>query len=149
MTSGVGVWLDHKRAVIVAVSAQGETTRSIESRVEKHVRFSGGAHSQDPAGAGHASAEDTIDRRFAGHLSVYYDEVVAALRDYESILVFGPGEAKGELVARLAREGLRGRIVAVETNDKMTHRQIAAKVRERFPVSPAPAAVHPHGAAGS
>jgi hypothetical protein len=50
----------------------------------------------------------------------------------ESILLFGPGEAKGELRKRLERDKLGGRIVAVETVDKMTDRQIAAKVRGYF-----------------
>jgi hypothetical protein len=55
------------------------------------------------------------------------------MRDAESILIFGPGEAKGELRKRLERNNLGGRIVAIETVDKMTDRQIAAKVRQHFP----------------
>jgi hypothetical protein len=47
-------------------------------------------------------------------------------------LIFGPGEAKGELTKRLERIDLSGRIVSVETVDKMTERQIAAKVRRYF-----------------
>jgi hypothetical protein len=47
--------------------------------------------------------------------------------------VFGPGEAKGELEKRLEGEGLTGHILAIEAADKMTDRQIAAKVRRRFP----------------
>ena len=42
-------------------------------------------------------------------------------------------EAKGELESRLEREGLKAHVIAVETVDKMTDRQVAAKVRERFP----------------
>ena len=37
-----------------------------------------------------------------------------------------------ELEQRLESGALKGRIVAVETVDKMTDRQIAAKVRQRF-----------------
>jgi hypothetical protein len=55
------------------------------------------------------------------------------LAEADSILIFGPGEAKGELEKRLASKGLSGRVVGVETVDKMTDRQIAAKVRQRFP----------------
>ena len=47
--------------------------------------------------------------------------------DAESILVFGPGEAKGEFEKRLAHKGLAGRVVGIETVDKMTEPQIAAK----------------------
>jgi len=54
------------------------------------------------------------------------------LRDAESILIFGPGEAKGELQRRLKRNNLGGRSVGIETVDKMTDRQIAAKVRQHF-----------------
>jgi hypothetical protein len=49
-----------------------------------------------------------------------------------SSLVLGPGEAKTELHERLKNEGLDGRIVGIETVDKMTDRQIAARVRQRF-----------------
>ena len=40
------------------------------------------------------------------------------------------GEAKGELEKRLEHEGLKAHIFAIETVDKMTDRQVSAKVRE-------------------
>jgi hypothetical protein len=47
-------------------------------------------------------------------------------------LIFGPGEAKGELHKRLIDHKLGGLIAGVETQDKMTDRQIAAKIRSHF-----------------
>ena len=126
MKSAAGLWIDHSKAVIVIVSAEGEKTKQMESGMEKHVRFSGGSRSEQGGG------EDQQDRQFTGHLNTYYDAVIAQLRDSESILLFGPGEAKGELEKRLANKGLGGRIVGIETVDKMTDRQIAAKVRQHF-----------------
>jgi hypothetical protein len=126
MRRQVGLWIDHRETVVVVIGDKGEETRRIESGMEKHVRFSGGSGSED------GSAEDQRDRQFTGHLNRYYDKVISHLRDAESILIFGPGEAKGELEKRLASKGLSGRIVGVETVDKMTDRQIAAKVRQRF-----------------
>jgi hypothetical protein len=61
-----------------------------------------------------------------------YDAVVACIRDAEAILVFGPGEAKGELKKRLKKANLSGRIVGMETVDKMTDHQVASKVRQHF-----------------
>lgn len=78
------------------------------------------------------AGEDTRERRFEGHLANYYDEVVERVRDADSIWVFGPGEAKMELKARLDQGGLGARVEAVEAADKMTVRQIAAKVRKHF-----------------
>jgi hypothetical protein len=126
MKKQIGLWIDHRETIIVAIGDQGEETRRIESGMEKHVRFSGGSGSED------GSAEDQRDRQFTGHLNNYYDEVISHLRDAESILIFGPGEAKGELEKRLAHKGLGSRIVGIETDDKMTERQIAAKVRQHF-----------------
>ena len=125
MKSEIGLWIDHRQAVIVVVTDAGEETKHIISNMEKHVRFASGS-SED------GSQEDVRDRQFENHLNSYYDEVVAAIRDADAIQIFGPGEAKGELEKRLDHEGLKGRIVAVETVDKMTDRQIAAKVREHF-----------------
>jgi hypothetical protein len=47
-------------------------------------------------------------------------------------MIFGPGEAKGELQERLEKCNLGGRIVSDETVDKMTDRKIEAKVQKRY-----------------
>ena len=124
MKKAVGLWIDHRKTVIVSVTDKGEETSLIKSGMEKHVRYSG-ATQED-------SAEDQRDTRFTGHLNEYYDHVISCIRDAESILILGPGEAKGELETRLAREALTARIVCIETADKMTDRQIAARVRQQF-----------------
>ena len=77
-------------------------------------------------------ADDSRERKFTGHLNIYYDAVIACIRDAESILIFGPGEAKGELQKRIKKTNLGGRIVGIETVDKMTDRQIESKVRQYF-----------------
>jgi hypothetical protein len=124
MGTEVGVWIDHKKAVIASIVEKKEEVRQVISHMEKHVRYSGAAQED--------SAENQRDRRFTGHLNKYYDEVIACIRDADSILILGPGEAKTELEARLGKAALGERIVGLETVDKMTDRQIAARVRERF-----------------
>ena len=57
---------------------------------------------------------------------------MVCLRDAEAILIFGPGEAKGELKKLLVKNKLGARIAGVETIGKMTGPQIAAKVRKCF-----------------
>ncbi|HTY43349.1 MAG TPA: hypothetical protein VMH79_15875 [Thermoanaerobaculia bacterium] len=123
MKRDILVWVDHREALLASVTGEAEEFRRIESGMEKHVRYSGLAE---------GGAEDSRDRRFAGHLDKYYDEVIAALRDADSILILGPGEAKLELAARLRSEGRGSRLAAVETADKMTDHQVAAEARKRF-----------------
>ena len=126
MKKQAGLWIDHRKAVIVIVTESGEEIKEITSNMEKHVRFTGGRGSED------GSSEDVRDRQFGNHLNSFYDAVVAVLRDADTLQIFGPGEAKGELEKRLKDKGFKGHILAVETMDKMTDRQISAKVRERF-----------------
>jgi hypothetical protein len=121
----IGLWIDHRKAVIVTITGESEETKLITSNMEKHVRFASGS-SED------GSTEDVRDRQFGNHLNKYYEDVIDCLRGAESIQIFGPGEAKGELEARMEIVGLKESIVNIETEDKMTDRQIAAKVRQQI-----------------
>jgi hypothetical protein len=132
MKTKVGLWMDHRKAVIVVVSDKGEEIKLIVSKVEKQRRRSGGSPLKGPYEALQVPADDSHEREFTGHLNIYYDAVIACIREAEAILIFGPGEAKGELEKRLASKEFSGRIIGIETVDKMTDRQIAAKVRQRF-----------------
>jgi stalled ribosome rescue protein Dom34 len=132
MNRKVGLWIDHRKAVIISLAGEEEKVKLIESNVEKHVRSSGGSRSKTPYGPEDVVAEDNRERRFIGHLNKYYDEIISSIHDAEAILVFGPGEAKNELKKHIKSNELQGRIVGVETVDKMTDHQIAAKVRQYF-----------------
>jgi hypothetical protein len=125
MKKRVGIWIDHRKAVVVSLTESGEETKQITSGMEKHVRFARGSSES-------GTSEDMRDRQFAGHLDSYYEIVLAEIRDAEAIFVFGPGEAKGELEKLLKTKGLGDCIVGVETADKLTDPQIIQKVRQRF-----------------
>jgi hypothetical protein len=132
MGTKVGVWIDHRKAIIVSVTDKGEETGLIVSKVQKQLRRSGDSPLKGPFEALLVPADDSRQRAFTGHLNIYYQAIIVSLRDAESILIFGPGEAKAELQERLKAGHLGDRIVGVETVDKMTDRQVAAKIRKRF-----------------
>jgi stalled ribosome rescue protein Dom34 len=122
MKKTVGLWIDHRKAVIVFVEGKEEEIKLISSKEEKQ-------HGQSGVSK---PADDIRQRELTGHLNSYYDEVISCIRDAESILIFGPGEAKGELKKRLEKDNHGARIVGIEPSDKMTDPQIVAKVREHF-----------------
>ena len=132
MRTRVGLWIDHRKAIVVAVTDKGEEIGLIISKVEKQLRRSGDSPLKGRYEPSQVPADDSRQRSYTGYLNIYYDAVIACIRDAESILIFGPGEAKEELKQRLEGNDLAGRIVGIETVDKMTDRQIAAKVRKRF-----------------
>jgi hypothetical protein len=127
MNKKVGLWLDQTKAVIVSITNNGEERRIITSDMEHYVRYSSNVPED-------GAAEDVRDRRFWNHLGEYYDKVIAHIGDdARSILIFGPGEAKYELKKRLESEGMLDNVVSVDDADSLTDRQIATRVRERFP----------------
>lgn len=132
MDKKIGLWIDHREAIIVTLLNGREETRQISSEMEKHVRFSNGSHSNSTAGTQGSTAEDVRDRQFGDHLNNYYDGIVDLLRDAESIFIFGPGEAKGELESRLRKADLGNRVLGIEPADKMTIPQIIARVNGFF-----------------
>jgi len=132
MKTKVGLWIDHKKAILVSLNDKGEETRLIISKVEKQLRRTGDSPLKGRSEPEKTPMSDRRQRAYTTHLNHYYDSVIASLRDAEAILIFGPGEAKGELKKRLVRTKLGKQIVGVETADKMSGPQLAKEVRRRF-----------------
>jgi hypothetical protein len=124
MNQRVGIWIDHKTAVVVSMSAGHVTTKTLESEVDAHPRYSG---RQDGGG------EKKYEQRHGEQLERYYDGVISQIGVPDALLIFGPGEAKLELKERLSQSKARFECaVDIETADKLTGPQIVAKVKEHF-----------------
>ena len=133
MNHKVGIWIDHKKAVIVSASADHVTTATVESDVGPHARYSDRAGYPTPDGPHDGGGEKKYEGRYDQHLDRYYDQVISRLGQPEALLIFGPGEAKLQLKERLSRsKALSKCIVGIETTDKLTDRQIVTKVKEHY-----------------
>ena len=132
MKKNVGLWIDHRKAVILVLAERTEEVHKVESHMEKQVRFRGGVRGKAPYLPQYSIAEDRAANRLSGQLSHYYGEIVKAIRDAESVFIMGPGEAKHELEKRMTRSRIKNRIAKIEAADKLTDRQIMAKVRRFF-----------------
>jgi hypothetical protein len=132
MTMNAGIWIDHRRAHIVGLNAGVPVATSILSNAEKHPERAGDSPLQGSFEARQVPADDHRQHALTGQLNLYYDAVIDSIRNYGKLLIIGPGEAKGELRARLIKAKQGDRIAAVEPADKMTDPQIVAKVQAYF-----------------
>jgi hypothetical protein len=124
MNSDVGVWIDHKKAVIVSITDGHVTTRTLESDVGPHPHYGG---SQEGGG------EKKYEERHSLRLDQYYDDVISQIGEPDTLLLFGPGEAKRQLKDRLGRsKAASQRVVVVQSADKLTDPQIVAKVKDHY-----------------
>jgi hypothetical protein len=138
MNEKVGIWIDHRKAVIVSASADRATAKTLESKVGPHSRYSGRAGSSRPVGEGpqDEGGEKKYEERHRQHLDQYYDEVINQLGQPEALLILGPGEAKLQLKEHLSHcKALSECLVEIETTDKLTDSQIVAKVKEHYGIA--------------
>lgn len=61
MKMDIGLWIDHRKAVVVIVNDEGDEVKEIASHMDKHVRYS-----NDTSEGG--SSEDVRDRQFENRL---------------------------------------------------------------------------------
>jgi microcompartment protein CcmK/EutM len=142
MKKYTGIWVDHKKAVIVT---KKQTERSYEedteiavtqisSDVERKVRLAGGSRTRNtPWGPQDVAVDSKIEARQKQQLKKFYHQIIEFITDADKILIMGPGEAKLELKKEIEKsKALIPKIVGVHTSDKMTNNQIAAKVKSYF-----------------
>lgn len=132
MKTQMGLWIDHRKAVIVTVLGNETKVVEILSHAEKQPRRKGDSPLKGSYEAQHVPPDDRRLRGFKAELNVFYDEIVEALREADEILVFGPGIAKIELKAQIVKAKLGGHVLDLETVDKMTNPEIKEKVTKRF-----------------
>jgi hypothetical protein len=134
MKSLMGVWIDHKKAVIVAAGDAIATT--VQSGVRGRTRFSGG--SGHPGGyiSQRGNSEKRGEERHRNALDRYLDAVMAAVKGAEHLLILGPGEAKTELASRVGRARGKAPRVSTKAADKLTQAQIVAAVSAFFEPRP-------------
>ena len=141
MKKYVGIWLDHRKAIIVYLlrnqplsGENEEMVECLESEIERRVRLSGGSRSRKtPYGPQEVSVDSKQEDRIKRQLQIYYQEIIKRISDAERILIFGPGEAKRELNKEIEKnKQLSNKIKQIEPADKMTMKQVAAKARLFF-----------------
>lgn len=112
------VWIDRQRAAVWQLT-ETESEHSVVHAHGRHEHADGGKHGRGQRDADHA----------------YFDEVARALAGAQEILVIGPAEAKHDFIKYLGdkRPATAKLVIAVETADHPTDKQILAYARKHFP----------------
>jgi hypothetical protein len=136
MAAKIGLWIDHRQAVIFTLTDEGADKTVIKSNAEKHIR----AADSDPNLKGSFKArmipaDDRHEQEFTEHIKIYLDQIIQTICKAEAIYIFGPGEAKIELKKQLEKNNLGGLIADIATADRMNENQILAKVCKFFHVA--------------
>lgn len=128
----VGLWIDYRKTIIVSVMEKWEEIKKVVLVSERYPQYSISSTLKDSYSPLQIPANYIPQRIFQERVNIYYDEVIASICDANSILIFGSNTAKYELKYRLEMNKLGDRIVGIETVDRMTERQISAKILQQI-----------------
>ena len=131
MNNKVGVWIDHRQAIVVLLSDAGEECVHIQSGMESQERRA----SDHPSGnfePQQVPADGKRDRKETAELNKFYDAVIPHFSRAGAVYICGPGEARKQLKNRMDEKHSVAGKVEIEAADSMTDAQVVAKVRKHF-----------------
>lgn len=134
MKQKAGLWIDHRKAVIVNIYDQKVEKITLESTVEKQLGRVNGIRSLDHFENQMVLADDTREKKFKNNIAKYYNLVCSKIKEAESVVIFGPGEAKLELKKFIKKNNQEKKLIEIVSADKMTDHQITAKILSHFGV---------------
>lgn len=135
MEKQVGIWIDSKKAIIVALDGQKEERiTEIDSEVENSVYHNKEGNKGTFSGSHHSESETKFENRKNEQMDYYLDVVMTNVKGSENLYIFGPAETKIKLEKKIRDEKSLGKtnLKAVETSDNMTLNQIVAKVKDFY-----------------
>jgi hypothetical protein len=118
----LGIWMDHTTAHLMEFSQDKMETKTIDSTFTHEVKE-----------ATIHNGEKRMHQKEQHQQSGFYQQIGAVIKNYQEVLLFGPTEAKTELLNILLADHHFDKIkVEVKQADKMTENQKHAFVRAYF-----------------
>jgi hypothetical protein len=118
----LGIWMDHSNAYLMEFANDSILTNRVVSEFSKQ-----------GAELNHYKGEKLIHKK-EQHLQLdYYKKIGDIIRMYQEVVLFGPTDAKNELLNMVKTDHLFNEIkIEVENSDKMTESQMHTFVRDYF-----------------
>lgn len=130
----IGVWLDHKQAHFIDISKTLAIVETAFSDQESQPRYRG-EHGIGTLLGHHRSTnnEHHIHNRRENTIAQYYEMIIELLKQYDSIFLFGPTNAKYELHNRLLKDKhFDTKVVVVKPAGYLTEQQMITEVKAHF-----------------
>lgn len=132
MSAKAGVWIDREHAIVVLINGNEDELKSFHAGTSEPFPQTAETRERHEYTRNDFVAEDKLEHKQSNARHSMYDAVLRYVGDVDSLYVLGPGEAKKEFQKYVASKRHSKLDVELETSDKMTDPQLAAKVRKHF-----------------
>lgn len=121
----LGIWMDHSCAKLIELTSESTGTNTIESKPDTQVNEDDLYFKDD---------SHTLNKE-QKQLSAFYKEIGDVILNYDEVLLFGPTDAKNELVNLLKADHHFDSVkIEVKPADNMSENQQQAFVKEHFQI---------------
>jgi hypothetical protein len=118
----LGIWMDHSNAHLIEFTTDPMQTKTVASNF---------THEEKEQTLG--KSEHVMHNKEQHQQSAYYKKLGESIKNYEEVILFGPTDAKLELLNLLRADHRFEKIkIEIKQMDKMTENQQHAFVREHF-----------------
>jgi len=118
----LGIWMDHSSAHIMELTINPIETTIVESKF---------THQKKEESL--SKGEKVMHNKEQHQQTAYYKTLGETIKNYEDVLLFGPTDAKTELLNVLRSDNNFAKIkIEIKQSDKMTENQEHAFVRNYF-----------------
>jgi stalled ribosome rescue protein Dom34 len=109
----IAVWIDHREAILT-------TFKDAHLLREKEIFSEAGPHTH-----GGGWSQKRIEAHRHTILDLYYEEITQNLTGADEIIIYGPGQAKHELLQHINRnKALSQRVIDLVTTDKLSEQEL-------------------------
>jgi len=129
----IGIWIDKQEAKIITLEDGNEHLDAITSWVEDF-NVGGGSGTKLKGGPQDVVQDSKYLEREKHQLADFFKDVADYIVDADSIVIFGPAEARIKLGNELSEKypHLHSKVKSNESADSMTENQLTAWVRDYF-----------------
>ncbi len=121
-TKKLGIWMDHSIAYLMEFSSDPFEIKTIESKFTHQKKMES-----------FAKSESLMHNKEQQELSNFYKKLITIIKDYDRVLLFGPTNAKKELLDLLCEDARFAKIkIEIKDTDNLTENQKNAFVRAYF-----------------
>lgn len=118
----LGIWMDHSSAHLMEIINAEITSQIIDAK-----------HSQNGKGDTMHTAEKSMNNRSQHEGLAYYKSIAEVIKPFQEVLIFGPTDAKNELVNLMKSDHHFDKInITTRSAEKMSENQQQAFVKEYF-----------------
>jgi hypothetical protein len=117
----LGIWMDHSSAHFIDSTFESMSSATLEAQIGEQ---------DEPL---NTLDESMIQNKEQNQLSVFFKKISEVITDYDEVLLFGPTDAKTELLNVLKNDRHFEKIkIEAKTADKMTENQMHSFVNDYF-----------------